>query len=567
MIKLSDILQEAMGNVVVIDRKYIPKIAHVRKVLKLKMGKDLSVYKTDGKNVYHNVSDSQIKRFLDRLDRFDVKYKLGESVNESDLGLTLKKGKTITVTHEKSGKEIVIIDKPNVRKEYEKIGFVVKEARTINVEPNWEGMWRFFKQMAKVNPKDWKRMERTLGSDWKKIDAMAKKNKWTESVNEVLTRGGAIELQGQAKYLAQGLKDMTKSYKKKDWAQMEEEVDYIVTKAKLMGDIVKQKRYQESVNEGVLYEAKYKQTYKSITARDKDSRRIWGSQIGHPRVTVRSWSEVGKTGRMKTAYIEVEGDKDWVDAYKKIAFSGKGNFTDVIKSHKESVNEAGTKSVDGEELLKYLQKRFKMSRKQAIASMKKHNMDVSFLKESGIMYRAGVKKYGLEGMKKIQSAAGKGLGHAEIGKIKDKYDKKRKKSESVDEGSMEKNFKWAKGKELKAIEMMIDMEAEGVSAVVKNYKKNPKAFKQFVKDISRMKGMNEEVTKGRGVQKIFDIHKNGYGKLGGKMLDSLSAGLFVQLYDKAPDNIKEKMNGMNEKRLYVVIGKMWEKFGSGVTLR
>ena len=102
---------------------------------------------------------------------------------------------------------------------------------------------------------------------------------------------------------------------------------------------------KESINEGVLYEAKYKQTYKSITARDKDSRRIWGSQIGHPRVSVRSWSEVGKTGRMKTAYIEIEGDKDWVDAYKKIAFSGKGNFTDVVKSLKESINEATKEKV------------------------------------------------------------------------------------------------------------------------------------------------------------------------------------------------------------------------------
>ena len=71
----------------------------------------------------------------------------------------------------------------------------------------------------------------------------------------------------------------------------------------------------------------------------------------------------------------------------------------------------------------------------------------------------------------------------------------------------------------------------------------------------------------KGVQKIFDIHKNGYGKLGGRILDSLSAGLFVQLYDKAPDNIKEKMNKMNEKRLYIVTGKMWDKFGSGVSLR
>ena len=46
-----------------------------------------------------------------------------KSINESDLGLTYKKGKTVKVTHNKSGKEIVIIDKPNVRKEYEKIGF------------------------------------------------------------------------------------------------------------------------------------------------------------------------------------------------------------------------------------------------------------------------------------------------------------------------------------------------------------------------------------------------------------------------------------------------------------
>ena len=44
-------------------------------------------------------------------------------MNESDLGLTLKKGKTVKVKHKTSGKELVIIDKPNVRKEYEKIGF------------------------------------------------------------------------------------------------------------------------------------------------------------------------------------------------------------------------------------------------------------------------------------------------------------------------------------------------------------------------------------------------------------------------------------------------------------
>ena len=46
--------------------------------------------------------------------------------------------------------------------------------------------------------------------------------------------------------------------------------------------------------------------------------------------------------------------------------------------------------------------------------------------ESGILYKAGVKKYGKEGMKKIQQAAGKRKSHAEIGKIKDKYEKNKK---------------------------------------------------------------------------------------------------------------------------------------------
>tara|TARA_R110002020_G_scaffold65099_3_gene172122 strand:- start:688 stop:1281 length:594 start_codon:yes stop_codon:yes gene_type:complete len=77
----------------------------------------------------------------------------------------------------------------------------------------------------------------------------------------------------------------------------------------------------------------------------------------------------------------------------------------------------------------------------------------------------------------------------------------------------------------------------------------------------------EEVTKSKGVQKIFDIQKNGYGKLGGRTLDSLSAGLFTQLYDKASDPIKEKMNKLNEKKLYIVIGNMWKKFGKNVSLR
>ena len=57
--------------------------------------------------------------------------------------------------------------------------------------------------------------------------------------------------------------------------------------------------------------------------------------------------------------------------------------------------------------------------------------------ESGILYRAGVKKYGKAGMKAIQSAAGKGASHQDIGKIKDKH---LKDDEDLEEGLKD----WAK---------------------------------------------------------------------------------------------------------------------------
>ena len=54
-------------------------------------------------------------------------YKEEVDLDESDLGLTYKKGKTVQVTHKTSGKELIIIDKPSVRKEYEKIGYYAEE--------------------------------------------------------------------------------------------------------------------------------------------------------------------------------------------------------------------------------------------------------------------------------------------------------------------------------------------------------------------------------------------------------------------------------------------------------
>ena len=69
------------------------------------------------------------------------------------------------------------------------------------------------------------------------------------------------------------------------------------------------------------------------------------------------------------------------------------------------------------------------------------------------MYRAGVKKYGKAGMTAIQSAAGKGASHQEIGKIKDKYLK--------DDDSVSDKEKWMRyGKFWKYIMDMMAQEAD-----------------------------------------------------------------------------------------------------------
>jgi hypothetical protein len=65
--------------------------------------------------------------------------------------------------------------------------------------------------------------------------------------------------------------------------------------------------------------------------------------------------------------------------------------------------------------------------------MEKHQTN-----ESGILYKAGVKKYGKEGMAKILSAAGKKKSHAEIGAIKDKYEKE---SVELSEASVKTGWK------------------------------------------------------------------------------------------------------------------------------
>ena len=112
----------------------------------------------------------------------------------------------------------------------------------------------------------------------------------------------------------------------------------------------------------------------------------------------------------------------------KVTKVGKGTIT-------FDVTNDGRTYKEGDELEKTVDQMVKLSQSPFAddhEETEKQPMGES-IDESGILYRAGVKKYGKEGMRKIQQAAGKRKSHAEIGAIKDKYEKE---SVELDEAGM-----------------------------------------------------------------------------------------------------------------------------------
>jgi hypothetical protein len=117
---------------------------------------------------------------------------------------------------------------------------------------------------------------------------------------------------------------------------------------------------------------------------------------------------------------------------------------EIAKENRKETNEEATikpyismyKGKDGKQVYdvldKYEKSAYKTSDERLARAYFKKNFDK--LRESGILYRAGVKKYGKAGMTAIQSAAGKGANHEELGKIKDKH---LKDDEALGEGIKE----------------------------------------------------------------------------------------------------------------------------------
>ena len=144
-------------------------------------------------------------------------------------------------------------------------------------------------------------------------------------------------------------------------------------------------------------------------------------------------------------------------------------------------------------------------------------------------------------------------------------------NEKVDKiGAIKKAFPWAKGKMMNVIQMAIEMDVDGLAGVMKNYKANPSAYKQFVRDMSKMKGLpdlkesvNEAVEPRGNIKKVLDVAKNKQAKkIGGTLVDGTTANMMTQVWNKVNDSSKEKMNKMNTKQLINLILRLWKAMGT-----
>ena len=216
----------------------------------------------------------------------------------------------------------------------------------------------------------------------------------------------------------------------------------------------------------------------------------------------------------------------------------------------KSVNER-TQSIGGEELLKFLMKRFKMSKSQAIASMKKHKMDMSFLKKESVNER---KLSSLQ--KKAMSIAIEMSGNMT--------------------GAVKKIEKLKKGlsKDKKVVNALKVSNESVNESVNKAGMELGKVFtghgKSFVKEIfpkgagrKISKAMQKTIEPQGNIKKVLDVAKNKQAKkIGGTLVDGTTANMMTQVWNKVNDSSKEKMNKMNTKQLINLILRLWKTMGT-----
>ena len=392
----------------------------------------------------------------------------------------------------------------------------INEARTINVEPNWEGMWRFFKQMAITNPRDWKRMERTMGSDWKKIDKMAQQKGWKfESVNETVIKENLMSFY---KYMGDfyGKKGIYPDKKGRDLK---------------VGDINKAlsvylKKYGTSEFEGdTLDRERVRDILIKMRKLDPDySKKESVTEGKNPKR-----EKVKKD--FKTSLNFAKGAIRKIETFMKSDYWGMADryvtdkrtgLVSIVKDMEKSMNQIIKMPVD-ESINESVSKRITVKE---------------------------VKKW----MKTLEEFRYKRISPVDARRVTSFINNKLKEEELPQ--SLQK--KWSEAK--------YSREKYLAARYLKSNKNTIKESKDCCDNCKEEKtccSVSEEIQPQGNIKKVLDVVKNKqHTKIGGTLIDATTAGMMAQVWDKVNDSSKEKMNKMNVKQLINLILKLWKAVGT-----
>jgi flagellar hook-basal body complex protein FliE len=543
--------------------------------------------------------------------------KANESINESDLGLTYKKGKTVKVTHKKSGKELVIIDKPNVRKEYEKIGFYVE---SINEKMGPEQYHKYMQYVFDTQFKtpEEKKMKKSI---IKKINKGQKKKGlplFKESVNEgkfgKFDTGAAFKGNGLTIYdrnQSQGgdfknIAHISEDGKITIWDKNIKKEHKLIQALKKISNGFKAS-FKESVNEsrGISISEKgmvffLDQLVNSMEHYDeREFVRGLGKKLGiDSKVMKRIWKNYDK--------VHASFRDKWTDRHWERWLNKQGITEDTKRDYKAEYKKYGSSTKAKKyraELNQYNRKKGTYGNNDGKDASHKGGKIVGFEKEStnrGRREKSRLKKeeiFKLRQMIKeeLQNSQGEQTDFKKGDLVKDinpdcphhgsegEVTKVGKGTITFDVSNNGKNYQ--QGDELeKTVDQMVKLK-ESVNESRYNVKKAIKIAKKMggnmtgaVKKIEKIqKGLskqievedalrkanesvNEAVEPAGNMAKIQKIvSRKQATKLGGVMIDMQSASLLMKLWDAVSDKDKEKMNKLNPKVLTTVIKKLWSR--------
>ena len=390
-----------------------------------------------------------------------------------------------------------------------------------------------------------------------------------ESVNEA-----KIQIKGVGVYddktLYKKILDMTKSLqslaKRGQWSKSSE--NSIKMLGRLWGAYSDYVRNNESVNEGPD-----KDLFKKLGKIQNDIYKLLNNYKSKANVPAISRSfMIGLQNQLKKDKMIESKTSNMMKAVRKGGTSGPWDI--IISKNNKIVKRVSVKNL----------KEIPAEMNDVKKAFPNHKVGIES-KGGKIVYRESIDEgscgYGIDGQ----------LGNEPAGPHLMKKKKKKKDEVSLG-GRMSKKISKHrgtrdKGEIAKILKLLIkrgNKKKDAMDMIAKNYDKVSKSYRRAtpakkaeilssLQEAVKLKGKSKGTIShvgmpkaSKGVEKLFKIADSGFGKVGGQTVDSMSANLFKQIYDKASDDIKLKLNKKNEKQLVMIISKMWNKFGKNVSI-